>query len=234
MAGVDPSRSPVTGTDTATDRRTGRPEPAGTDHLLPAAGEVLATGWEPGVAVHDTVARNYLATLVDRLTSFARHSGGRVETVDRATLVDSASAYVFDNVAVCHGPLDGGAMAAVTDAAARFFPAERSWTLLSFTPTVAPAGMELVGHPPLMYRPVGPRAAATDGATAAQPAGLEVRRVRTAADLADFEAAIVEAYPCPAAAPWCHRRCSRPGCAHGSVTSMVRRWRRPVRTPPSA
>src|SRR5688500_16501488 len=115
-----------------------------TDHLLPAAGEVLATGWEPGGPVGDTVVRNYLATLIDRLTTFARRGGGRVEVVDGATLVDSASAYVFDNVAVCDGPLDVAATAAVAATARCFFPAGRAWTLLSFTPTATPPGMALV------------------------------------------------------------------------------------------
>jgi GNAT superfamily N-acetyltransferase len=52
--------------------------------------------------------------------------------------------------------------------------------------------MDLVGHPPLMYRPAG-----LAGAPSPVP-GLEVRRVRSAADLAGFEATLVAAYPLPA------------------------------------
>ncbi len=163
-----------------------------TASLLPAAGEMLATGWEPDAPAHDTLVRNYLATLVDRLAMLARNGAGRSEIDDDVFLVDLDSAYVFDNTVVVRRPLGDEAIRRVIERAGRFFPTDRSWTLFSSTPVgdLRGAGLELVGHPPLMYRPAGGRASTP-------PPGLEIRRVRTGTDLADFERTIVTAYPLP-------------------------------------
>jgi hypothetical protein len=56
------------------------------------------------------------------------------------------------------------------------------------TPDLTSDGLHLVGHPPFMVRPAG-------GLGPALVPGLEIRRVTDAADLATFEATVIEAYP---------------------------------------
>ena len=162
------------------------------DPLVPEEDELLVTGWEPDTAPGDTVLRNYVATLEDRLLGLARASGGRVERTDRALLVDLQSSYVFDNIVVPTGFLDADELDEVMTRAAAFFPTGTSWSVQALSPAVdlARYGLTLLGHPPLMYRPAGGEGPPT-------PDGLEIRRVASRDDLALFEQTLVRAYPLP-------------------------------------
>lgn len=161
--------------------------------LLAPAAVHLTTGWEPTLPADDGVVRNYLLTLVDRLSAQAVAVDGRVEHRHGAVLVDLASPYIFDNIVVVMGPWSIDHHRQFVAEAREFFPAERTWTLLSLSPVVdlRPAGLGLLGHPPLMWRPAG-------GAVPQVLDGLTIERVVTEQHLADFERTLVEGFPLPA------------------------------------
>jgi hypothetical protein len=159
----------------------------------PDDGERLATGWEPDTPAGDSVAHDYLNTLTARLVETASLTGGRVDRIDDAVLVDCRSRYVFDNIAICAGPLDDAALRSVAERAGGFFDgSESGWTVLCFDnrADLRAYGLELIGHPPLMFRPRG-------GDAPPAPAGLDVVRADTERRMADFESTLVEAYPLP-------------------------------------
>lgn len=160
--------------------------------LAPHPDQVLLTGWEPHLAANDSVLRNYVSTLEDRLQTIADAAGAPTRSTEHAFLVDLDSAYVFDNIVVTRGFLDPDQMSQVMIDAQDFFPADRTWTLQALTPTndLRDHGLALLGHPPLMYRPL---------ATHAEPGpvDVEIRPVESADELHDFERTLTCAYPLP-------------------------------------
>ncbi len=111
----------------------------------------------------------------------ARASGARVHRTDLALFVDLDSAYVFDNIAIPTGFLSDDQLSRVIADADTFFPAGRPWTLQALSPSanLVDHGLVLLGHPPLMYRPIG-------GSGPQTPMGLEIRPVATPDDLIAF------------------------------------------------
>lgn len=167
----------------------------------PAADERLATGWDADTPHGDTVVHDYLTTLQDRLTGTAAAIDGRVRAVDDGVLVDCRSAYVFDNIAICAGPMDGSTINRVAGRAAEFFDGSHGWSLLCLHHRVdlRAHGLELIGHPPLMYRPRG-------GTPPPAPDELEICAVDDLDRLRDFESVLVEAYPLPGGSSVVDRR----------------------------
>jgi ribosomal protein S18 acetylase RimI-like enzyme len=193
---------------------TAAPEPqavtAAPEPQSPTDAPALTTGWEPDVPVGDTILRRFVYSYADRVALTARAAGGRAERGAAAAYADARSAFVFDNAVVLLRPPTGEGIDAVLDRAARVFPDERVWVLLSVwpTPDLTPRGLTLVGHPPLMIRPPDtrhlrnthhsentrqPEAAQGDAAS-----GPVIRRVTDADALADFTRVLVEGYPMPA------------------------------------
>src|SRR5207247_7010064 len=80
----------------------------------------------------------------------------------------------------------------VLDRIEAFFPAGRIYTVVSAWPTVdlRPRGFHLVGHPPLMVRPV-----ADEPRAPVPPPGLRIEEVTDVEGLATFERTSIEAYP---------------------------------------
>ena len=153
--------------------------------------EPLTTGWEPGVAVDDTVLRQFVHAYADRLVATAAAAGGEVIRTDRVVVADARSAFLFDNAVVLLRPPGRDTAADLVAAAAVF--GDRPWVLLSAwpTPDFREIGLTLVGHPPLMLRLPGGRAPA-------HPTHLMIREVRDARTLADFTRTLVAGYPMPA------------------------------------
>ncbi|MCD2186793.1 GNAT family N-acetyltransferase [Actinomycetospora soli] len=148
--------------------------------------EVLTTGWESGLPAEDSLTRRFVLAYADRITAMAERTGGRQAWAAGARMVDLRSPFGYDNAVVVTRPLFGDEWTAVLDAAGAFYPPDRWWVLLSVFPTPGLAGLVPVGHPPLMLRVPAPFPPA--------PSGLEIRPVRDATTLADFEAVLVEAY----------------------------------------
>lgn len=165
---------------------------SGTASLIPDPAEILKNGWETDLEASDSVLRNYLATLEDRLRTIAAASDAPTRSTEHAFFVDLDSAYVFDNIVVTRGFLDPDQMAQVIADAFEFFPDDRTWTLQALTPThdLRSHGLAPLGHPPLMYRPV-------DSHARPGPVNVDIRAVETADDLGDFERTLRCAYPLP-------------------------------------
>lgn len=154
----------------------------------------LTTGWEPDVPVGDSLVRRFLFGEADRMRLVAASLGGRYDRSDELVLSDPAEGFVFDTAAVLLQPPTRVDVAAVVDAANAFFPPERTWCLYSMWPTadLRPLGLELVGHPPMLFRAAG----GLDGDSRRPlPDGFRVAEVTTPEELEAYSRVVVEGYP---------------------------------------
>lgn len=157
--------------------------------------EHLTHGWEPELSADDSLLRRFVLATADRSGQIAMLVGGRALRTDALAAADPASPVLFDNVAVLLQPPEYIDLAGAMRELAGFYPPERHFVLLSAfpTPDLAPYGLELMGHPPFMFRPPG-------GTRPVPPAGLTIREVQDAATLADFTRTLVTGYPMPGGA----------------------------------
>ena len=157
--------------------------------------EGLTTGWEADVPAEDSLLRAYVLATAERSEQLARAGDGRYEVTDTATFADAGSPVLFDNAVVFTRPLAADEARATIQEALAFFPTETPFVVFSAWPIPGGGdlGIALMGHPPFMFRPVGPPPAGHD-------AGLDIREVTDADGLITFFRTIVEAYPMPAGA----------------------------------
>jgi GNAT superfamily N-acetyltransferase len=153
----------------------------------------LTTGWEADVGAEDSLLRGFVLSTADRSAVLAEAGGGDVRRTDRAVFADGRSPVLFDNVVTLLHPVTAAEAREVVDEALDFLPPERPFVVLSVwpIPEAGDLGIQLMGHPPFMFRPVGPPPDGWD-------AGLELREVTDADGLATFFRTITEAYPMPA------------------------------------
>ena len=167
----------------------------------------LETGWDAGTARNDTVLRTALLAHAEALEHVARSRGGRVEREPGLALADSGSPSFFFNGAVVLSPRGDTAAGTVLDRVEAFFGSRRGGGALLFSPWPLPPvsrpHWELLGHPPLMFRPAG-----MPPAPGARPLPPELRIDEVADDelLSAFEAVLVEGFPMEELCP------PRPGC----------------------
>jgi ribosomal protein S18 acetylase RimI-like enzyme len=159
------------------------------------ADEHLTNGWEPDLDPGDSLLRRFVLANADRNAFMADRAGGRHRRWDDVAVADPGSPVLFDNAAVVLQP---PAYVDVPDLVRRvveFYPPERHFVLLSAWPTadLGQAGLQLMGHPPLMFRPAGGRAPAS-------PDGLRIVRVTDAETLGHFIDTLIEGYPVPGVA----------------------------------
>ncbi len=156
--------------------------------------EHLTNGWEPELDPGDSLLRRFVLANADRATTLAELAGGRAMRTPAFAAADPESPVLFDNAAVLLQPGEYVDLASAIDEIVGFYPADRHFVVLSAfpTPDLGRHGLELMGHPPLMYRPAG-------GSAPLPPAGLEIVEVRTAEQLGEFVETLVEAYPMPGA-----------------------------------
>jgi GNAT superfamily N-acetyltransferase len=154
--------------------------------------ERLTTGWEPEVPAGDSLLRAFVLTMADRTEGLARAAGGATRRTDTAVFADGGSPIVFDNGVILLAPIDAAGARTVVDEALDFFPADRPFVVFSAwpIPEAGDLGIDLMGHPPFMFRPAGPPAHERD-------TGLEVREVTDAAGLDVFWRTLADAYPMP-------------------------------------
>jgi hypothetical protein len=159
------------------------------------AAEHLTTGWEPGLAVDDTLVRRFLFHQADVHDVFVQAGGGLSLRTPSVALADLGHPGGYWNAAVLLAPPSDWT-AAVDEVEAFLAPGVGPAHLWSAwpTPDLSARGWSLSGHPPLLVRP--PAAVVPLPAAATAP-GIDVRPVRTPADLADWERTAVEAYPLP-------------------------------------
>jgi hypothetical protein len=154
----------------------------------------LTHGWEPGLPSDDSLLRRFVLASADRAAAMAALAGGRSFRTEAIALADPASPVFFDNAAVLLQPPEYVDLHAAMSAMVRFYPADRHFALLSAfpTPDLTGYGLELMGHPPFMFRPAG-------GVAPPIPADLVVRQVGDETALADFVVTLIEGYPMPGA-----------------------------------
>jgi GNAT superfamily N-acetyltransferase len=154
--------------------------------MLPAEDEHLTTGWEPDLAVDDTLLRQAVLVHASWPVEVARGAGRpwRSEPQWAGGWIGDRGA--LTNPVVLVQPLTRGAL----------FRPQVPYLLISAwpTPDLRPYGLVLLGHPPLMVRFPGPR----PGTVAPE---VEVREVQDAVGLALAERVLVEGYPMPELEP---------------------------------
>lgn len=126
--------------------------------------------------------------------------GGRLLDDDDAGLHlrDMGVGTPFGNVAMLTRPVADADGSGIVERVRSFYEGHPGGPYLVFSPwrtaDWSAHGLQPVGHPPLMFRPVGEAPTTADG--------LRVVRVADEDALADFERTLIEAYPTPEMQPW--------------------------------
>lgn len=159
------------------------------ESVVPDAGEHLTDGWEPDTSPDDTLLRQAVdvhATLPIAVAASTGRPARRTDDWSAAWLGDRGA---FTNLAVITRPPDDPAR--VVGEINELIPPHVPYALLHPWPgDLSEHGLTLLGHPPLMVRL--PAQGRTD-----VPAGMEVREVTVAGELAVAERVLVDGYPMP-------------------------------------
>ncbi|MBX7433692.1 GNAT family N-acetyltransferase [Mycobacterium sp. Y57] len=158
--------------------------------MLPEEGEHLTTGWEPDLPAGDSLVRQAVLAHVAWADAVARAAGGTVvERPGWSGGFGGTSSPMLNWVLVTEPPRDWAALIGdIRD----YQPADSPLLVISPIPTpdLAPMGLSLVGHPPLMWRP-------TSTITTEPATKLDVRQAVSPTELVDAERVLVEGYPLP-------------------------------------
>jgi hypothetical protein len=163
--------------------------------------EVLETGYGDGAPSGDNILNDFARGESEGFAALARARGDRVEELPEfaITLVDGASPTPFGNTAVLRAPLTAEQWVALTGRMHAFYDGNPGGPYMVMsawpTPDLKPLGFGLVGHPPLMLRPVAPLTRKTID-------NFEIRRVSDAASARDWEYVMVHGYPTPELQPF--------------------------------
>jgi hypothetical protein len=151
----------------------------------------LTSGWEPDIAIDDTLLRHAVVALAAVNTDIARAMGGRVLEYEGAVAADLGVPNAIFNAAVLTRPPDEGGWPGILDALDGFY-ANGTGGIFLFSPWPTPdlgaRGWELEGHPPLLVRPPGLPAPSV-------PCDLDIREVTDPQTLEDLERVIVDGFP---------------------------------------
>ncbi|HEX6878702.1 MAG TPA: hypothetical protein VF165_23795 [Nocardioidaceae bacterium] len=166
-----------------------------TESIIPAVDEHLTDGWEPGTPPTDTLVRRAVLVHASWPVEIARALGKPWRRTD-----DWAGARIGDRGALTNPVVllrPQANPARVTAEVEEVIPRPVPYMLISPWPTedLSPAGLVLIGHPPLMARLPAPHEVPV-------AAGLEVREVNDAEGLAVAERVLVEGYPMPDLEPF--------------------------------
>lgn len=152
----------------------------------------LETGWLSTTPEGDVFLRDAVEAVAERVRHLATTMGHRLAEDQDLILSDHDSPSIFANKAILlTAASESGLMSHLKRA--REFMKQGSgnqfllWSPLP-TPDLTAEGFSLVGHPPVMYRPVG-------GASVPTPKGLEIVEALDEATLLDFEKVFVEGFP---------------------------------------
>jgi hypothetical protein len=150
----------------------------------------LTTGWESHLPDTDSLCLRWLRHWAAQCAALAHAAGGIVTHDERYLLADHTRPASFFNAAVLLTPpsAPGQLSMLLDEIEARAHVGTGDVYLWSLwpTPDLSRRGWVLDGHPPLMVRPPGPTPAAE---------GAPPQRVRSAAELARWEAVLVDGYP---------------------------------------
>jgi hypothetical protein len=183
--------------------RTDLPLGRGTTHhegvsesLLPAEGEHLTDGWEPDLPLADTLKRRAVFVHASWPAAVAEALGRPWRRTDRWSGGFVADGGELGNPVVLTRPLADADAARLVAEVEDLLPSTSPYFLVNpwLTPDLAPHGLRLIGHPPLMVRFPAPR-------PRPDPPGVEAREVHDPETLAVAERVLVEGYPMPGTTP---------------------------------
>jgi GNAT superfamily N-acetyltransferase len=153
----------------------------------------LETGWDPATPRNDTVLRTAVLGHADAFEHVVLSRGGSIERDHGLSLADSGSPSFFFNTALVLQPPGEGGIGPILDRVERFFAARPGGGVLFLSPWPFPPvtrpQWELLGHPPIMFRPAG-----TAG-PAALPTDARIDEVADDELLSAFEAVLVNGFP---------------------------------------
>ena len=167
---------------------------------ITASAQQLENGTRANTPPGDNLLHDFARAEAAGYAQLVEAAGGRVEHIAQLGLVmtDAGSRCPFGNIAHLARPLSSDEAAELVEAMHSFYGAVTGGAYLLFaahpTPDLAELGLVLGGHPPAMIRPAGP--------VPVDESGLRVEVVGDAAQLADFEGTMIEAYPTPELAPF--------------------------------
>jgi hypothetical protein len=158
--------------------------------------EHLSTGWERDVPIEDSLLRRFLFHNGDLCTAFALSGGGRALETDEFIVADlGRSAGYWNGATLLAPPADWDGVLSRVEA---FLAGGRGNAVLFSawpTPDLRSRGWTLVGHPPFLARPPAALVAPPDAPD------VDLRLVRTEAELAEWERVAIEGYPLPELIP---------------------------------
>jgi hypothetical protein len=177
--------------------------------------EHLPDAWDGGLPADDNLVKSYVWGYADLMEKIARALDWPARRTERFVAVDAATGFPFQNCAVPLRPFGVDEADDLLAEIAAFYAPRAGGPVLLWcgfpTPRLADRGWQLMGHPPLMFRPAG-------GPPPSRPDGLEITPVTTAAELEEFGTTLVEAFPVPALA-------GRPFGGYGPALVDVPGWR---------
>lgn len=151
-------------------------------------------GWEPDLPVDDTILRQFVTNWTISIEAHGFPGAGRTLRRDDLAAVDLGRRAFGGNIATLTAPLFPEMLDGVMAALDTFYGFRGSGgpgTVFIFspwpTPDLRPHGWTLLGHEPLMYRPVG-------GAAPPDPPGLRITEVCDEVDLNAFARTIVRGF----------------------------------------
>ena len=162
--------------------------------------EDLEDGRHAATPDGDNLVLDYARAEAAAFGAMTAAAGGRLLDDDEAGLHlrDMGVGTPFGNVALLTRPVADADTPAVIERLRSFYDGHPGGPFLVFSPwrttDWSASGFVRVGHPPLMFRPVG------EARTTAE--GLRVVQVADEDTLADFERTLIEAYPTPEMQPW--------------------------------
>jgi hypothetical protein len=179
------------------------------DAVVPDATEHLTDGWEPDLAADDTLVRQAVLVHASWPVAVATSTGRPWHRDDRWSGAWLGDRGAFTNIVVLtRPPNDPGAVVADVNA---LIPSTVPFALLNPWPgDLSASGLTLIGHPPLMVRFPAP-------GPSERPAGVDVREVHDADQLAVAERILVEGYPIPDLQPLSPRDLFGPAILNGQT-----------------
>lgn len=158
--------------------------------MLPEEGEYLTTGWEVDLPAADSLVRQGVLAHVSWARALTTAARGDFAEGHGWCAGRGGGASALLNWAIVTRP--PRSWASTMGALSAAYPDDVSAIVISPfpAPDLTAHGFELVGHPPLMFRP-------TSGSGTAPASSVEVRQATTPGELQDAERVLVEGYPMP-------------------------------------
>ncbi|MDP3890417.1 hypothetical protein [Nocardioides sp.] len=181
-----------------------------TDSIVPDDGEQLTNGWEVDAPPDDTLKRRAVLAQASWPVAVAAALGRPARRTDRWSGAWIGDTGELTNPVILTQPVRESDAASLVAEVADLIPATSAYFLLNpwLAPDLAPYGLALLGHPPLMVRLPGPRPLGAD------PQGVEVVEVNDPDTLAVAEEVLIVGYPMPGCLP---DSVLRPGLLSGST-----------------